>query len=299
MLDSDEILIVAEDDSTIEFLPKPVMLPTERDIPSLRVVQNKERQLILGWSAKAPIIISEYADYVLEGSTIDVVVKDPSVDVRGQIAELNAKLDSVNVNLVDKDPLASEQLESMNPFGYNNVVILPQRPGVEAEPERIDSETIVVLLHLRKMQRALEEAGRAVHTKLLTEVLDSSNQELINQAGVDDFIISNRMVSMIFAQLSEEPSIQAVYDDLFQEEGSEIYVKPIHLYFENLPVTVKFGDLMRVAQKRDAEVCIGYKLKALEHAADKNYGVELIPPKDLEITLNDGDGLVVVAEDDR
>ena len=157
----------------------------------------------------------------------------------------------------------------------------------------------MVLLHLRKMLRFLTAEGRKPTTKLLTEVLDSSNQELISQAGVDDFIISNRMVSMIFAQLSEEPDIKAVYDDLFQEEGSEIYIKPVELYFKQLPVTCRFGDLMRVAQKRDAEVCLGYKLGSLENDSNRNYGVELIPPKDSSITLSAGDGLVVVAEDDR
>ena len=179
------------------------------------------------------------------------------------------------------------------------MIILPQKPSVDSEPERIDSETIVVLLHLRKLQKALTEMGKVVETKLITEVLESTNRELVSHAGVDDFIISDRMVSMIFAQLSEEGDIQHVYDNLFQEEGSEIYVKPARLYFDELPATCRFGDLMLLAQKRDAEICLGYKLKALEGDAEANYGVKLIPPKDAEVTLTEQDGLVVVAEDDR
>ena len=38
-----------------------------------------------------------------------------------------------------------------------------------------------------------------METKLITEVLESANRELVAHTGVDDFIISNRMVSMIFA----------------------------------------------------------------------------------------------------
>jgi hypothetical protein len=107
------------------------------------------------------------------------------------------------------------------------------------------------------------------------------------------------MVSMIFAQISEEPDIQKVYDNLFSEEGSEIYVKPASLYFDDLPITCRFGDLMRITQKRDEEICLGYKIKALEGDVSANFGVKLIPPKDAEITLNEEDCLVVVAEDDR
>jgi len=170
---------------------------------------------------------------------------------------------------------------------------------LDSEPERIDSETIVVLLHLRKLQKALTESGKIVETKLITEVLESLNQELVSHAGVDDFIISDRMVSMIFAQISEERDIQRVYDNLFQEDGSEIYVKPAWLYFNELPVTCRFGDLMRVAQKRDGEICIGFKIGALGNDGDANYGVKLIPLKDSEVTLTEQDSLVVVAEDDR
>ncbi len=298
--DDDEVLIVADDDSTIDFRPDKVMEPDDT-IPLRpgRIEPKAERQLMLGWSPKAPIIISEYSDYVLEGSEVQVMLRDPSEAVLAEIGELDAELDGVTVTHVGLDPMNVDELASVHPFSFNTVIILPQKPEEELSPERVDSETIIVLLHLRKLQRQVEEQyGRKVGTKLITEVLDSSNQELIARAGVNDFIISNRMVSMMFAQISEEPDIQDVYDDLFQEDGSEIYVKPAWLYFNELPITCKFGDLMALAQKRDTEVCIGYKLKDQEGDPAANFGVTLIPFKDTEVTLTAADGLVVVAEDD-
>lgn len=294
----DEILIIADDDSTIRYLEHPVMIPKATEIPDRRIERKRERQLVLGWSYKAPIIIREYADYVLEGSEVDVMVKNAPPALVETISGLDAA-GAVRCRLVDKDPLVCDELESMSPFDYDNVIILPQKPNLEADPERIDAETIVVLLHLRKLRKAIEDAGGRVETKLITEVLDSANRELVSHAGVKDFIISNRMVSMIFAQLSEEPDMEEVYGDLFAESGSELYVKPASLYFQELPVTCRFGDLMRVAQKRGAEICIGYKLERLEHDAEANFGVRLIPPKDSEVTLGGEDCLVVVSEDDR
>lgn len=298
MEDDEEVLIVAEDDSTIDFKPQPVYQPQDIALRPGRIEQRAEKMLILGWSPKAPIVIGEYSDYVLEGSRVDVMIKDPPQAILDEIAELNAD-NNITVSHIDKDPLSSEELETVYPFSYNTVIILPQKPTEELDPERVDSETIIVLLHLRKQMQALRaQYNQEIGTKLITEVLDSSNQELISRAGVNDFIISNRMISMMFAQISEEPDIQDVYDDLFQEEGSEIYVKPAWLYFHELPITCRFGDLMALVQKRDHEVCIGYKLKDLEDDAEANFGVELIPPKDTEITLTAADGLVVVAEDD-
>lgn len=40
-------------------------------------------ELILGWSAKAPLVIEQYADYVLAGSSISVMVRQPGDAVRG------------------------------------------------------------------------------------------------------------------------------------------------------------------------------------------------------------------------
>jgi len=171
--------------------------------------------------------------------------------------------------------------------------------SIDGNAERIDSETIVVLLLLRSMRKQIKAEGGIVTTKIVTEVLDSNNQGLIHQAGVNDFIISNRLVSMLFAQISEEPEIQKVYDDLFQEDGSEIYVKPVELYFDSFPQQVTFADIMGLVQQRDEEVCIGVKQGAKVGNADENYGIKLIPFKDVEYELNEGDALVVVAEDER
>ena len=117
------------------------------------------------------------------------------------------------------------------------------------------------------------------------------------RAGVNDFIISNRYISMLLAQISEDGEIKRVYDDLFQEDGSEIYLKPASLYFHEFPVDLTYADMIHIAQKRD-EVCLGVKIKALENDMDQNFGVKLIPEKNTRYSLQPEDALVVLAEDE-
>ena len=81
---------------------------------------------------------------------------------------------------------------------------------------------------------------------MITEILDSQNDALVAKAGVQDVIISNRLVSMIMAQISESRDIEKVYEDIFQEEGSEIYLKPAHLYFDELPLQASFADMLAI-----------------------------------------------------
>lgn len=292
LADSDDIIIVAQDDSSVEFQKAPVIVPAGLTHASRTIERRRERMLILGWSPKAEVVLREYSSYVLEGSSVDVAL--PACPPR-VLETIEGFGHEVAIRYLDKNPLSLDDLASLDPCSYDTVLVFRQNPDAEASAERVDSESIMVLLHLRRLKR--ERGGS--HTKIITEVLDSANQDLINRAGVDDFIISDRLVSMLFAQLSEEPGLKAVYDDLFEEDGSEIYVKPASLYFAQFPVEVRFADLIRVAQTRGDEVCIGYKLKSLEGDSARNYGVSLVPPKDQVVTLTEHDALVVVAEDDR
>jgi len=292
LAEDDDIIILAEDDSSIDFRKKPVVRPRDLPLKDARLSRGVEHELIIGWNAKASTIITEYADYLLEGSSIDVLHRDVDDGIRAEIAELQ-KLENVRVTLFEEDPMKTETLSAIDPARYDNILIL-SAGGANADPETTDSETIVILLLLRQI---LERKKTAKRPKLISEVMDSRNQELIARAGVNDFIISNRLVSMLLAQISEQGDIQAVYDDLFSEEGSEIYLKPASLYFEATPVEATFADIMRIAQKR-GEVCMGVKIKALERDAAQNFGVKLIPEKTMKYVLQPDDALIVLAENE-
>ena len=290
----DDVLILAEDDSTIEYRSEAVERP--RDIPLVdrRHDLGIERELIIGWTPKIEIILNEYADYLLDGSSVDIMLRAPDASVRGEIERIDRDLSGVDIRLLDEDPLTTEGLMAVEPFNYDNIIILSQAQE-NGDDERTDSETIVILLLLRRIFDAnRDKVGK---TKLITEVLDSENQPLVARAGVQDFIISNRFVSMLLAQISEDGDIKQVYDDLFEEDGSEIYLKSADLYFEQLPIEVSYADMIAIAQKRE-EVCLGVKLHEHEQNPDRNYGVKLIPEKDVRYTIGPEDALVVLAEDE-
>ncbi|MCA8993669.1 MAG: hypothetical protein KDA88_16895 [Planctomycetaceae bacterium] len=296
VLHDDSILILAEDDSSIVYQKDPVATARDLRLADGRVQLGIERELIIGWTPKVETIVREFADYVLEGSQIDIMLRAPDASVRDRVEALSNELDSVTVRLIEGNPLDSASLLAVQPFTYDNIIILSQGVGGENDVEgRTDSETIIILLLLRNMFKAFPEESK--RTKLITEILDSENQALVARAGVYEFIISNRFISMMLAQISEDSDIKRVYDDLFSEDGSEIYLKPVDLYFDELPATVTFADLMALVQKRE-EVALGVKIKEHESNIDENFGVKLIPEKNTEYTLVAGDRIVVLAENE-
>lgn len=289
----DEILIVADDDSTIEFKPKPVATPSEFTIKDSRLPQVVEHELFIGWNRKGPVMIREYADYLVEGSTIAIMIKDPSNEIKREIAELSKEIDNIKIDLVALDPLNIENLEKLQPYYRNNIILL-SNIHMHDNAEEIDARTIMILMLLRR----LISKNESDHVpQLITEVMDSNNQSLISSAGVRDFIVSDKLVSMLLAQMSEEADIKNVYDDLFSEDGSEIYLKPLSLYLDNPAVELTFADCIRIAQLR-SEICIGIKVTADEANEDANYGVELIPDKKKKFKFMPEDCLVVLAEDE-
>ena len=294
MQEGDAILILAEDDSTIDYLSTTVATPGDYLLAGGRQPIEIEKNLIIGWTPKVKIILREYADYVKEGSQIDIMLRAPNDTVIDEIEKLNEELEEISIQLITENPLTRDGLLAARPFQYGNIIILSQG-GDEQDEERTDSETVVILLLLRQIfDENRENVG---NIKLITEILDSENQPLVARTGVNDFIISNRFVSMILAQISEDADIKRVYDDLFSEEGSEIYLKPASLYFKEFPVTVSYADMIHVAQQRE-EVCLGVKIKKFEDSLDDNFGVKLIPEKTKEYTIGPDDTLVVLAEDE-
>ncbi|MDX2362050.1 MAG: hypothetical protein QNK23_14670 [Crocinitomicaceae bacterium] len=292
MKDEDQIIIMAEDDSTINFESSKVFDRTEISLVNKKLEQTRRSVLILGWHDIAEIFIGESADYLLEGSVFNVYFKEPGEELVERIEEMKKEYSDFEINLVDADPLDLVSLEQMQPFVHDNIVILSQDLE-EQSADKTDSDTLIILLLLRKIKMHMSD----VTTKIITQVLNSDNQELITQTDVDDFIISNKLITMILAQLSEEPLIMKFYEDIFSEDGSEIYVKSIGLYLDKFPIQTTFGELIGLADQRD-EICLGIRKGSLSKDASKNFGVTLNLDKNAQVTLEEGDFLVVLSEDE-
>jgi voltage-gated potassium channel Kch len=95
----------------------------------------------------------------------------------------------------------------------------------DKDVQEADALTLVTLLHLRDIA---ERQGR--HFSIVSEMLDLRNSELAEVAHVDDFIVSDHLVSLMMSQLSENGELCDVFTDIFDPEGSEIYLKPVRDY---------------------------------------------------------------------
>ena len=98
----------------------------------------------------------------------------------------------------------------------------------------------------------------------------------------------------MLAQVSENKYLSPVFADLFDPEGSEIYLKAVETYVET-GRALNFYTVVEAARQRN-EVAIGYRLKRDAHDAAKSYGVVVNPDKSKKITFDAGDKVIVLAE---
>ncbi len=287
-----QLIVLASDDSALRLVDQRRTPPVPSPLPQRTITAAPERQLVIGSNPKVNTIVGEYADYVSEGSEIDLVDRWP-VNAHAS-AGLVSSESPMSVAKLDLDPFVTAELEQLDLARYANVIILSEDHDERPE-DWIDSETLIILLQLQRLLRQIDESARP---KLIAEILGSDSRDLVTRTGVKEFVISNRMISMLVAQISENRELEHVYANLFAEDGSEIYLKDASLYFDELPVSVTFAEMMAAAQLRE-EIALGVKLIAQEANPDDNFGVKLVPLKTERFDIVAGDSIVVVAEDER
>ena len=297
----DELIIFAEDDSTIFYFEKPVFEPSTSEIPTSIVEPKSHRIALLNWTTKTAIILEKLCSYLPKGSELCVFVssKVPEMDFsKATLAEDYPDIE-ISMNEIDLNDLKS--LNEIEPQNFDSILILS--PG-GTTIEEMDAYVISLLIRIRQIliKNSGAKSGRESRAwpKLITEVMDSENIDIILNSGVEDFMVSNQFVSQIMAQVSEEPMALDVYDDLFQAEGSELYIKPASYYFDfkdRDTITIPYGECVQAAKLRN-EVILGLQIHANQKSKEDMFGIVLIPSKEEEFTLSSKDGLIALAEDE-
>ncbi|MBK8252248.1 MAG: potassium transporter TrkA [Polyangiaceae bacterium] len=277
---SDKIIAVAEDDSTL--LPSKAAPYQSTHIAEAKETEKKpEKVLILGWNRRAPRILLELDQYVADGSSVTVVAEGDAAE--SQIAEIRDMCTHLTVTYTrggTTDRTLLDKLASQ----FDHVVTLSYSDDLPAQ--KADARTLVTLLHLRDI-----EQKRGETYSIVSEMLDVRNRQLAEVAQPDDFIVSDKLVSLLLAQISENKHLAAVYADLFDPEGAEIYLKPAGDYV-SLNQSTPFSTVVESARRR-GEVAIGY----LTADADPAKRTHVNPKKGKAVKLTQEDKVIVLANE--
>jgi voltage-gated potassium channel Kch len=282
----DKVIAVSADDDTVKLSGLNVLPLQETLIRANRAIAQAtrpEKALILGWNHRGSIILRELDHYVVSGSQV-LVLADEMYE---KPVSRCKKLSNQGLVFQPGDPTDRELLDSLNIKDYDHVIVLAD---TRCPTQESDARTLVTLLHLRDIVLSDETPF-----SIVSEMLDLRNRQLAEVTRVDDFIVSDHLVSLITAQVSENGALLHVFEDLFEPQGAETYLKPISDYVA-LDEPVNFYTIVEAARRR-GETAIGYRIMAESSEPAKAYGVHTNPNKAAQVTFSADDKVIVMAHD--
>ena len=157
------------------------------------------------------------------------------------------------------------------------------------DTQRADAQTLVTLLHLRDMQ-----ARSGLNYAIVSEMLDDRNRRLAEVTQADDFIVSDKLISLMLSQVSENKQLTEVFDQLFSSDGAEIYLRDAGLYVKE-GESADFYTVIESA-RRKGETAIGHRFEEHARSAEHYYGVSVNPTKTDAHVYAAGDKIIVLAD---
>ncbi|MCV9387583.1 CASTOR/POLLUX-related putative ion channel [Reichenbachiella ulvae] len=285
--EGDQVIGITEDDDTLVPSGK-----TDFEIDYTQVAhpvapsQKNEKILIIGWNNRAKNIIKELDEYVPFGSSLMVVSKfDDPIPV---IEKLQSGLKNLSVDFLKAETTERETIDRLQIPNYDYIMLLcyEQRYPVQ----EADAQTLITLLHIRSIAEKIDK-----HLNLVSEMMDMKNRQLADVTSADDFIVSDKLLSLLMAQVSENKYLMRVFEDLFDADGSEIYIKPAREYV-SIGKPVNFYTVLESAAKMN-QVAIGYRILAHSKNSHEQYGVVVNPNKAEFVKFAEGDEIIVLSED--
>jgi voltage-gated potassium channel Kch len=285
--EGDAIIAVTADDDTLLLngVPQPAL--EARILGGTAVAAAEAEQiLILGWNENALRIMQELDHYVASGSVITVASDLPAA--KDELRHAKSTFAHITFRLVEEDITDRNTLDALLESDFPHIILLSDRSLEDVQ--KADANTLITLLHLRNIA---EQTGKQF--SIVSEMLDIRNRRLAQVAKVNDFIVSDTIISLLIAQVSENNVLNAVFEDIFDADGSEIYLKPAERYVP-LGEELSFYTVVESA-KRAGETAFGYKIASETDSGDYPGGIHINPVKSAPVRFQSGDRIIVASED--
>jgi voltage-gated potassium channel Kch len=279
---TDTLILLAEDESAVVFDgPSSVEASAPNDAEH-SAAHSPERVVVVGWNEVGNRLLEEMDRALPLGSSVMVVVdRDTCKGPEGLTLQATLSIRSV----------ASEEYPTVLTEGIGNgcdhVIILSER---NLSADESDARSLLATLQARHALDSLPtgELGRS----LVTQLLDEANVSLARQTSAGEFIVSERLTSLLMTQLAETPDLQRVFDQLLDPEGPELNALPIEWY-TSAGVPVSFASLVESARLR-GEIAVGLRLARYATQSERSFGVVMNPPKSIQTSFDPQDRLIVL-----
>lgn len=282
----DRVIAIAADDAQLA-----TAAPTRGQVDEGAIASPPDREyepekvLVLDWNCGVASVIREFDNFLVPGSEL-LLVSD-AAEAERCLETQKQQVSNTALEFCAGNPSDREQLEAIEPERFDHVVVITAEA---LDAQRADARTLVTLLHLRDIADR-----RGAEFTVVSEMIDDRNRRLAEVTKVDDVIVSDKVISLMLTQISENCDLAKVFDELFSAGGSELYLRPASDYVL-VDREVDYATVVEAARRRN-ECAIGFRVQAEADEPDRSYGIRINPSKSTRRAFVPGDRVIVLAED--
>ncbi|CAM6026874.1 unnamed protein product [Sphagnum balticum] len=269
---------------------------------------RKERIVMLGWRPGVSEMVREYDDYVGSGSVL-VVLAEAQVDERIEALKRRISTPLRNINVVHKlgNPMSRtdlrdailgsdiqtdsnvvmtavpKTLEESNEKLPLSIVVIGDKGWLVGDTSKPDKQAVFALL----LAESICKEHNVKVSSLVAEFVDTElGKQVVKSHSSLTYIGTSVLSGLVTSQVVEHAELNAVWTELLNSWGNEIYMKGIELYVME-GETPSFVELTERAKLQD-EVAIGFRRdnKVVLNPSSKESPLDFLP----------GDALVVISE---
>jgi len=287
MQEGDSIVAISRDDNTIISRASDDF-EIDRDAVKIQMrgMPGKAHYLLIGWNKLAKNIICELDKYVGQNSEITVVCTYEKY--QDEVEKIKDDVNNLNIEFKCADSTDLETMNALDIAKYNNILVISYSDDLEMQ--EADAHTLITLLHLRRLSEELK-----TDLNIVSEMLDSKNRNLAVVTKVDDFIVSDNLISLLISQVAENKHLMSIFEELMNSEGCEIYIHPVAEYI-TLDKPQTFYTILESAKIKN-EIAIGYRLHSQIHDEKNKCGIHINPVKSRKIQFSQNDKIIVLSKE--
>jgi ion channel POLLUX/CASTOR len=277
--EGDGLIVLAENSRSFSFTEEQSDLPlVERSGGD--TCRKPLRMLVFsGSSRKFSFMLGLLDAYSMDGAEILVAGSIPQEE--GEELTGEVECGGCRISYVTTDRTDPDCIEDIHPENYDSIMVISGKDRGMTD-EDADSQCIVTLLIIRNIA---DRIGKGWNSTVVAEIRNPRNRRLATAAGIDDFVISNEVCSMIMAQLVLEPQLGKLYEEIFDPRGCEIQLRCPDLYSAS-----DYRELIEEGLRR-GEVVLGWLTGKGTDAR-----VHLNPERDESFPAMEDARIVVIAE---
>lgn len=200
----------------------------------------EQHVVICGFNEHVPVILSEMQADPESRAQNFVVISD--MDHLPDMSD--AGVDMACVYHVKRDFASAKALQFANLAHASTAVVLADLSRGRSEHDA-DARSVLTAMTIERM-------NPAVYT--CVELIHEENREHLAMIKVDSVILSNRLASHLMARSTLQPSVMAIYSELFQPSGGNHFHE---VAFPGDHVGRRFEDLLEWWAKHQQAILVG------------------------------------------